>query len=467
MIARGDVEALASHLVGIGEVNRHRWDDADEGAVVDLLRAMPVRERSRLAAVLTRSGSDRTLPGLITRGLAKAAEIEERREKLEQYGSQYVTHWPETLVAMVDAERAAGHRIPDAVVAVVRRTAAVSYWPGSPLVDACTTLTLPVLNCGEAWADAALARAAAVGPEWEGLLLPALTAVAARPTAKWEREAQALIDGIGTEQVRPAVVAWLALAGRPRTQPYAGQDAVHNGGYDPYNATALRGLTWLVPLLPPHPDSARVLGSLVETALRRVPGTGPRGPKVANAAVLAPARGGREDTLAELARLGAHVTYKATLKHIEVALEAQAEARGLCREDIEELAVPGYGLGDPGQGVTYRLGGTTVELAIDGARAMLTWRNAAGKVLKGAPATVRRDHAEELTRLRATAKDIEKMLSAQAERMDRQFAHRRAWPYAAWRAPWPAWRAGPGTTSCAGSPGASITRSAAGRSRTR
>jgi hypothetical protein len=245
--------------------------------------------------------------------------------------------------------------------------------------------------------------------------------------------ARALIDGVGAEEVRRAVVSWLALVGRPRTRPYEDRDAVHNSGYDPYNATALRGLVWLLPLLPPHPGAARVLGTLVETSLRKVPGAGPRGPKVANAAVLALARCEGDEALAELARLSARVTYKSTLKQIEAALEDRAKARGLGRDDVEELAVPGYGLGEPGQGVRHRLGGVTAELAIRDGRATLAWRNAAGKALKGAPAAVRRDHAEELAGLRATVKDIDKMLSAQAERLDRQFLQRRAWPYDAWR----------------------------------
>ncbi|MEU4092759.1 DUF4132 domain-containing protein [Streptomyces sp. NPDC026673] len=433
LIWRGDTWALAAHVGSIGAANGHRWDDAEAQAVVDLLRAMPVAERSRLAAVLTHGRPEDPLPGLITKELGKAAEIEARRAELAHYGRQYVVHWPEPLVALVESERAAAREVPGAVVAAIRRTALVGYWHGRPIEALGAVLTHPVLNPGEAWADAALAHAAEAGTAWEGLLRHALTATAARPAAKWDRAARALIDGIGSEEVRSAAVAWLGLVGRPRTLPYEDRDAVHNGGYDPYNATALRGLVWLLPLLPPHPGTARVLGALVETSLRTVPGTGPRGPKIANAAVLALARGEDDASLGELARLSTRVTYRSTLKQIEAALEERAKARGLGRDDVEELAVPAYGLGEPGEGVAHRLGGVTGELAIRAGRATLSWRNAAGKALKGAPAIVRRDHAEELTRLRATVKDIDKTLSAQSERLDRQFLQRRVWSYTAWR----------------------------------
>ncbi|MEU1536642.1 DUF4132 domain-containing protein [Actinacidiphila glaucinigra] len=96
--------------------------------------------------------------------------------------------------------------------------------------------------------------------------------------------------------------------------------------------------------------------------------------------------------------------------------------------DVEGPAVPGYGLG-----VAQRLGGVTAELGIRDGRAVLGWRNATGKALKGAPAAVRRDHAGEVTRLRTAVRDIDRTLAAQAGRLDRQFTERCALPYAHWR----------------------------------
>ncbi|MEU0180632.1 DUF4132 domain-containing protein [Streptomyces sp. NPDC006207] len=96
--------------------------------------------------------------------------------------------------------------------------------------------------------------------------------------------------------------------------------------------------------------------------------------------------------------------------------------------DVGESAVPGYGIG-----VVQRLGGVTAELGIRDGRAVLGWRNAAGKALKGAPAVVRREHAGELTRLRATVGDIDRTLAAQAAWLERQFPERRTWAYSVWR----------------------------------
>jgi hypothetical protein len=199
----------------------------------------------------------------------------------------------------------------------------------------------------------------------------------------------------------------------------------------------LRGLAWTLSFLPPRPDIARALGALVETSLRRIAGHGPRDPKVANAGVMALSRIDGEAALAELARLATRVTYKGTLKLVDKALEARAEAMGLSRGDIEELAIPAYGLTELGRAVREFGGAGSAELVVQGSRGALTWRNGAGKASKSVPAAIRQEHQEELKEFKATVGDIDKMLPALAQRLDRQFAARRTWTYTAWRDRYP------------------------------
>ncbi len=110
---------------------------------------------------------------------------------------------------------------------------------------------------------------------------------------------------------------------------------------------------------------------------------------------------------------------------------------GLSRDDIEELAIPAYGLTELGRAVRDFGDAGTAELVVQGSRAALTWRNGAGKVSKSVPAAIRRQHPEELKDLKATAGDIDKMLPALVQRLDRQFAARRTWTYTAWRDRYP------------------------------
>lgn len=360
----------------------------------------------------------------------------ERQRRYDELARQHTYLRGRQAGALIRAERDAGREVSAATVAALRRTAPGSYEPYG-LVELAAEFTEPVLNVGEAWSDRALAELPALGEPWERLLRFALTAAtAAKPTAKWEKAGRALIAEIGADAVRETVVPWLALVGSPRTLVLDGpgyETADVNRLFDGYNADALRGLAWLLSLPPPRPETVRVLGAFVETSLVKLPGLGPRSPKLANAGVVALSRIDGEAALAELARLSIRITYRATLKLVDTALDTRAEALGLSREEIEELAVPAYGLTEVGRSVR-QLGGATAELRVQGGKAALSWHDAAGKPVKSVPAAVRRDHAEEVKELKAAVKDIDKMLGAQSERLDKQFLARRSWAYSPWRA---------------------------------
>ncbi|MEW2398621.1 DUF4132 domain-containing protein [Streptomyces sp. NPDC046862] len=452
-VADGDLRALAVDLLKAAVANDGLWDEYwDE--LLELLRELPVEVRQRLGDALVEqyhsaeAGPDArrnvlTLVGIISRGLPDDLLSEERVEELERVGRLHSFWYASRLEALAEQELAVGRALSPAVVAVFRRSTLDAYRSG-PLREIVKKLPdpVPVLNVGEEWAERAMADAEGIEgtggaerAEWRALLAHVAGATASKPSTKWDQRAQELIDALRDERVRGTVLSWLGLVGRPRTfglegWGYAEGDV--NGAYDPYNANALRGLAWLLSLLPPHPDTARALGALVETSLKKVAGMGPRNPKVANAGVVALARINSEAALAELARLATRITYKATAKIVDTALEDRATALGLSREEIEELAVPAYGLTEAGR-ACQRFGDVIADVEVHGTKGVLSWRTSAGKAVKSVPASVKRDFADELKELKAAVKDIDRMLSAQSERLDRQFLARRTWRYGEWR----------------------------------
>ncbi|MDQ7908084.1 DUF4132 domain-containing protein [Phytohabitans sp. ZYX-F-186] len=332
------------------------------------------------------------------------------------------------------AESAAGRAWPLALAAA-RRQAAAYGWDDLPALRAAEPLWPPV-NAGEAWADRLIADVAAM-PEpgrdaWRALLAHAAGAQQARPSDRWRRtgaELAARVDFFA------CTTGWLALVGQPRTArlrggPFDGSDP--NEGFDPHNATVLRGLLWLLAECPPEPALVRLFGATVETALRKVPGIGPRSPKLANAAVYALSRLDDPAAVGELARLSVRVTHKGSQKELDKALNARAAALGVPRQEIDELAIPTYGLEEVGHRAE-KLGATVAEVRVTGNEAVLRWRNAAGRPVKAPPAEVRRDHGEALAELKASVKEIDKMLAAQRDRLDRMILSRREWPFDAWR----------------------------------
>ncbi|WP_432175794.1 DUF4132 domain-containing protein [Streptomyces sp. Tue6028] len=442
-IAEDNMGKVADLALKAALENKGHWGGG-WATMLDLLRELPVERRIVLADALVAryhsvgeesaaKSNAMTLIGILARDLPGDRLVPERLKQLDELGRQHSFWYAARLDVLAEAELAAGRPLAPAVVAVFRRTAMDAY-RSHELGELAKKLTEPVLNVGEEWAETAMEHLSGPDDPWRALLAHAASATASKPSATWDKRAAALIDALGPDRVRDTVLPWLALVGRPRTLPLERRswEADINNAYDPWNANALRGLAWLLSLLPAHPDTARALGTLVETSLKKVAGLGPRNPKVANAGVVALTRIDSEAALAELARLATRVTYKNTAKLLDGALEARAVALGLSREEIEELAVPAYGLDEVGRAV-HRFGDATATLDVHGSRAVLSWRNAAGKPVRAVPATVRRDHAEELKELKAAVKDIDRMLSAQAERLDRQFLARRTWAYGAWR----------------------------------
>ncbi|MFF4251266.1 DUF4132 domain-containing protein [Streptomyces sp. NPDC001663] len=446
LVTAEDTDRLVPQLLAHAEMVDNHWGwehrkvidavrDADDAFRGRLVHALAARYHELEPGTPTRRSIVALLAHLRMPEPHGEAQLLDTRSALIRLAAEQDVHYNSAeLTRLAELELADGRELPGEFVAVVRRSC-LTLWNGraqlGPLV---AQLSHPVLNPGEAWADRALAELSDLGPRWHQLLAHAATATSARPSAKWERTAAALMEQLGAEEVRERVTAWLRLVGRPRTRPLLDRryGADPNVTFDPYNADALRGLTWLLSFLPGRPESDRALGALVETALRKVQGLGPVNPKVANASVNSLARIDGETSLAELARLATRVTYKGTLKLLNTALDARATALGLSREEIEELAVPAYGLTEVGR-AEFQLGEVTAVLEVHGTRAQLGWRNAAGKTVKGVPAAVKRDHADELKELKASVKDIDKMLSAQSERLDRQFLARRTWSYGTWR----------------------------------
>ncbi|MFG0285507.1 MAG: DUF4132 domain-containing protein, partial [Phycisphaerales bacterium JB039] len=294
---------------------------------------------------------------------------------------------------------------------------------------------LPMLP-GEAWSNRAMTDLRAM-PEprrraWIDLLDHCQGARSANPSANWVRGAGALLAPV--DRFADTIIPWLALVDKPSSEQrhplYAGAPDPTHLIIDPH-ADLLKGLCWACAQVH-SPDLTRALGALAISCYRKVPGIGPRAVRIGNAAVWALGQTPGPEALGQLAMLRIKVKFGGAQKAIEKALDSAAAREGLPREEVEELAVPAYGLTDVGRR-EERLGEYTAELVIEGAAAELRWRKADGKLQKSVPAAVKRDHGDDLKELKAAAKDIQKMLPAQRDRIDQLFCQRKSWPVAQWR----------------------------------
>ncbi len=293
---------------------------------------------------------------------------------------------------------------------------------------------------GEAWTDAVSADLAQMkSPEqttWIALLRHTLTATAARPSSKWLAASRKLVDAIGADNVRQALLRWLPLVARGQSiRKLCSYPGDTRGGADVMNeenATCLRGLLWLVQTLPRHEELARLITSVALSAYKKVPGVGPRAVKVGNAAVYALSEMSSVDAVGQLAMLNVRVRFGTAQKEIEKAFTAAAEALGLPRDQIEEMGVPSYGLEEVGLR-RQAFDGYRAELVVTGSDADLKWFDTKDKPLKTVPAKVKSDHKEEWSELQQALKDTQAMLPAQRDRIDSMFLMQKTWPLGQWR----------------------------------
>jgi hypothetical protein len=291
----------------------------------------------------------------------------------------------------------------------------------------------------EVWAAEALEQLNAAAPEhrehWFNLLNHCQGATSARPSAKWLKTGLALLDAVGTEAFAASVIAWLGRSTEGRVRPMLrlfwekGDERLR---MHEVNAAVLRGLLWLCPTVA-WPELIRVMGKICFSAFRKIRGLGTRALKVGNAGVYALGQIADPLALGQLALLRQKIKLTSAQKAIEKAFVCTAERSGLSRDELAEMSVPTYGLTEVGVR-EENIRDFTARLAINGTHSTeLVWVKHDCQAQRSVPAIIKTAHAEELKELEGAAREIEKMLPAQRERIDSLFLHNRTWPMNVWR----------------------------------
>jgi hypothetical protein len=295
------------------------------------------------------------------------------------------------------------------------------------------------LAAGEAWSDAAIGDIEAMDGErrsaWIELLGVCANAGGSEPSARWSKAARSPLEKIGLAGFKGAVLRWFPLVDRPRTrtiESWSRWAPDPNQLIDDANADVLKGLVWLC-AGDEDGEISRSLTSLAISAYKKVPKVGPRCVRVGNACVWALGNMPGMEGIGQLALLKVRVKFGTARKGIETALNTAAERAGLPREEIEEMSVPTYGLSEVGLR-RDTLGDFTAELVVTGTSSTeLRWTGPDGKGRKSVPKAVKEGFGEDLKELKGTAKDVEKMLPAQRDRIENLYLEEKSWPFPVWR----------------------------------
>jgi hypothetical protein len=292
---------------------------------------------------------------------------------------------------------------------------------------------------GEAWSDLVNTDLTRLEParalKWVALFKHALSAGSARPSTKWLATGDKLLNEVGGEDVQEALLRWLPAVAQGQTIPklanYAGDTRGAGDVMNEENATALRGLLWLIQKTTRPDELTRATTQVALSAYKKVPGIGPRAVKVGNAAVYALSEMKSSAAVGQLAMLKVRIKFGTAQKEIEKAFTTAAEALGMPRDQIEELGVPSYGLEEVGLR-RESFGDYRAEVLVTGSDAELKWTDAKGKTLKSVPAKVKSDCKDDLKELQQSIKDIQSMLPAQRDRLDSLFLLQKTWSVEEW-----------------------------------
>ena len=259
---------------------------------------------------------------------------------------------------------------------------------------------------------------------WEGLLEHCRSLEQTVPGSKWRKRAGELMSALGESEALAAMLRWLALGPVPGQPPEA-RSPIEDSAYQ-------KGVVWGVALRP-GPKAAISIADFGLGCLRKVPNLGAVSQKVGFACVQALGAMECSEAVPQLTRLRGRVKYSVARRLIEKSLQQAAERSGLSVEEIEDICVSGYGLDENGsRKIAVGDAESAISLREDGS-VTVAWRNAEGKLVKSAPAPVKKAFSKEVKEIARLAKELEEACTAQRVRLESSLMAARLLPFPHWQ----------------------------------
>jgi hypothetical protein len=265
---------------------------------------------------------------------------------------------------------------------------------------------------------------------WNGLLRHCLMARSSKPSAKWIKDARTMIRAIGTDAAARIVISVLGEIGKPGKPAHNHSNAL---GFTPdptqiheTHSDLLRGLVWCGGLI--EGDALpSAIGSAADACFKKLPGIGPRAPKIGNACLWALSQASSETAIAQLSRLKVRAKHASIKTQVAKAFGAAAEQTGLSVADLEEVAVPACGLTGVGE-LRRQIGDFTAHLRTTHQLTTETiWIKADGATQATIPASVKERFGDDLQSLKQTEKEIRQLLPAQRDRLEQVLLQHKSW----------------------------------------
>lgn len=292
----------------------------------------------------------------------------------------------------------------------------------------------------EAWSDQAIADLKAMDAamllSWIRLLEHCSRTSGTAPSATWSKKANELIAAIGEENFITHAHRWLSLVAQKgsRTDHEMGSIGAIDAALTirPQNAEILKGLAFCC-VGRTDARLASALGDAAESSFKKVPGLGPRCPKLGTACVHSLSSMSTKESIAQLTRVQGKAKHASVKTQIEKALNNAATKSGMSVDDLQDIGVPDFGMQEVGK-LVHDFGNWSAHLAIEDSNTItLSWVSDKGKRQQSAPAEIKTAAPDRVKELKKIEQDLEKLLPGLRTRLERSYIDQRHWRFTEWR----------------------------------
>jgi len=262
---------------------------------------------------------------------------------------------------------------------------------------------------------------------WYQLIDISNKATGSKPTAKFLSQTKQIVNELGEEKFAKIVSEFFKFIVKykevEKTNTYTSGGREHSYNYYEFlnsiNLDSMKGFVWICCLLSDN-SILNAVADLSERCYRKIPQKGPAAMGLGNACLYTLYKSEGMTGIGLLSRLKLRIKQSSTQTLIEKYLWETANEKGVSIHEIEDISADDFGLIDGKQAVKF--GDYTAELSIqDIGKTEIRWIKPDGSPQKTVPAFVTEKYAAELKSLKENAKNIEKMLSAHRDRIDRMF----------------------------------------------
>lgn len=256
---------------------------------------------------------------------------------------------------------------------------------------------------------------------WRKLIRHCLDNNSSKPSSKWLKEANGLIDIIGPSVHRKLLLEWLPLLRQDRLTDDKFREIHPHNNLPSYqisenNTRLLKGLIWST-LRHNDDEMAVVLRELAEQMYKKIRWVGMRNVKIANAAAHTLASMPGMTGIKEVVTLRSKIKYNAARININRILEQAAKNRGATLESLEDSMIPDYGLSDVGE-LTTSIDACVARVRMTSiGQCEVSWEYK-GKKRKSPPAEIAKDNAERIKEIKTMIKELKSASIAHAARLE-------------------------------------------------